>query len=63
MYTLSCAEIELTPLVVMDTDYMGSCKSNYHAITTKEAANVPYIYLPTVVYVFVHSLVAQLPGI
>jgi hypothetical protein len=39
----------------MDTDYMGSCKSNYHAITTKEAANVPYIYLPTMVYVFVHS--------
>jgi hypothetical protein len=48
--------------VVMNTDYMGSCKSNYHAITTKEAANVPYIYLPTMVYVFVHSLVAQLPG-
>jgi hypothetical protein len=25
---------ELTTLVVIDTDCIGSCKSNYHAITT-----------------------------
>jgi hypothetical protein len=25
---------ELTTLVVIGTDYTGSCKSNYHAITT-----------------------------
>ena len=33
-YTSPHAEIELTPLVVIDTDYIGRCKSNYHIITS-----------------------------
>ena len=31
---LVCAGFELATLVVMDTDCIGSCKSNYHTITT-----------------------------
>jgi len=32
-----CAGFELTTLVVIGTDYTGSCKSNYHTITTTTA--------------------------
>ena len=31
---IACARFELTTLVVIDTDYIGSYKSNYHTITT-----------------------------
>ena len=31
------AGFELTALVVIDTDYIDSCASNYHAITTTTA--------------------------
>ena len=31
---LSCARFQLTTLVVIDTDCIGSCKSNYHTTTT-----------------------------
>ena len=31
---ISWAGLELTTLVVIDTDYIGSCKSKYHTITT-----------------------------
>ena len=31
---------ELTTLVVMDTDYTGSCKFNYHTITTMTAPSI-----------------------
>jgi hypothetical protein len=31
---LAWAGFELTTLVVIGTDFIGSCKSNYHAITT-----------------------------
>jgi hypothetical protein len=31
---LAWAGFELTTLVVIGTDYTGSCKSNYHTITT-----------------------------
>jgi len=31
---LVCAGFELTTLVVICSDYTGSCKSNYHTITT-----------------------------
>ena len=31
---LACEGFELTQLVELDTDYTGSCKSNYHTITT-----------------------------
>ena len=34
---LSCAWLELTTLVVIGTDCIGSSKSNYHTITTMTA--------------------------
>ena len=34
---LVCAGFELTTLVVICTDCIGSCKSNYHTITTTTA--------------------------
>jgi hypothetical protein len=34
---LACVGFELTTLVVICTDYIGSCKSNYHTITTTTA--------------------------
>jgi hypothetical protein len=37
-YTSSWAGFELTTLVVIDTDCTGSCKSNYHTITTMTAS-------------------------
>jgi len=40
-YTSPWAGFELTILVVIGTDYIGSCKSNYHMITT---TTVPLIY-------------------
>jgi len=36
-YTSPRAGLELTTLVVIDTDCTGSCKSNYHMITTTTA--------------------------
>jgi hypothetical protein len=38
LYTLPWSRFELTTTVVIDTDCIGSCKSNYHAIT---ATTVP----------------------
>jgi hypothetical protein len=35
-------EVELTMLVVIDTDCIGSCKSNYHMITTTMAPVVGF---------------------
>ena len=32
---VSCAGFELTTLVVIGTDYIGSCESNYHTIMAK----------------------------
>jgi hypothetical protein len=34
LYTSSWSRFELTTLVVIATDCIGSCKSNYHTITT-----------------------------
>jgi len=31
---MACVEFKLTTLVVIGTDYTGSCKSKYHTITT-----------------------------
>jgi len=39
-YTSQRAELELTSLVVIGTDCIGSCKSNYHTITTMMAPSV-----------------------
>ena len=36
---LAGARFELTKLVVIGTDCIGSCKSNYHMITTTTALN------------------------
>jgi hypothetical protein len=36
-YTSPCMGIESITLVVTGTDCTGSCKSNYHTITTKTA--------------------------
>jgi hypothetical protein len=37
MYTSPSSRFELTTSVVIGTDYIGSCKSNYHTITTTTA--------------------------
>ena len=37
LYTLSWSRFELTTSVVIGTDCIGSCKSNYHTITTTTA--------------------------
>jgi hypothetical protein len=39
---LACAGIELTTPVVIDTDCIGSCQSNYHTITTTPAPPTHY---------------------
>jgi hypothetical protein len=39
---LSSAGFELTTLVVIGTDYIGSCKSNYHTITTTTSPCLPW---------------------
>ena len=41
---LACAGFELTTLVVIDTDCIGSFKSNYRTITTTTAPQI-YIYI------------------
>jgi len=35
---IACAGFELTPLVVIGTNCIGSCKSNYHTMTTTTAS-------------------------
>ena len=39
LYTLPWAGFELTTSVVIGTDFISSCKSNYHTITTTTAPN------------------------
>ena len=39
---LACAGFELTTLVLICTDCIGSCKSNYHTITTTTGLNRSY---------------------
>jgi hypothetical protein len=39
LYTSPWAGFQLTTLVVIGTDYIGSCKSNYHTITTTTACS------------------------
>jgi len=37
---------ELTTLMVIGTDYTGSCKSNYlHVLNTNQSINIKYMYL------------------
>ena len=39
-YNSPCAGFDFTKLVVISTDYIGSCKSNYYIITTTTAATL-----------------------
>jgi hypothetical protein len=39
---LVCAGFELTTLVGIGTDCIGSCKSNYHMITTTAVPQIPF---------------------
>ena len=49
LYTSSCSRFKLTTSVVIGIDCIGSCKSNYHTITTTTAlvgdkgGVIPYI--------------------
>ena len=43
-YTLPFVVIELALLMVIGTDFIGSCKSNYHTIATTTAPSL-YIYI------------------
>jgi hypothetical protein len=40
LYLVHLVWFELTPVVVIYTDCIGSCKSNYHASTTTTATTV-----------------------
>jgi len=44
VYASPCAEFKLTTSVVICTDCIGSCKSNYHTITTTK---IPSLYICT----------------
>ena len=43
-YTLPWAGLELTTLVVIGTDCIGSCKSNYHTIHSSQLRLIPYLH-------------------
>jgi hypothetical protein len=40
LYTSPCSTFELTTLVVIDTDCIGSCNSNYHTIMVTRASDL-----------------------
>jgi len=44
-YTSTWAGFKHTTLVVIDTDYIGSCKSNYNTITAATAHGVGFFFL------------------
>ena len=48
---LAWAGFELTTLVVRDTDCIGSCKYNFHAITTALIFPISSILFPLLLYV------------
>ena len=58
---LAWAGFEFTTLVVIGTNRIGSCKSNYHTITTTMAPQLPYwvsfhinrVYVPVINSVYV----------
>ena len=51
LYTSSCAGVERTTSVVIGTDCIGSCKSNYHTITTRGSdCMVKYIFIKSMVH-------------
>ena len=51
LYTSSWADVERTTSVVIGTDCIGSCKSNYHTITTRGSdCMVKYIFIKSMVH-------------
>jgi hypothetical protein len=50
LYTLPWTGFELTTLVLIGTDCTGSCKSNYHTITTAPILHHSNIYIPLYSY-------------
>ena len=44
LYASPWSRFKLTTSVAIGTDYIGSCKSNYHTITAMTAPNKFYIY-------------------
>ena len=48
LYTSPWSRFQLTTSVVIGTDCIGSCKSNYHTIT---ATTAPYIYIHVCIYI------------
>ena len=43
LYTLPQSRFELKTLVVIGTDFVGSCKSNYHTISHDSPTHILYI--------------------
>jgi hypothetical protein len=52
-YTSAWVEFGLTTLVVVGTDCIGSCKSNYHAITTTTVPGKTYGYCNSLEYLYI----------
>jgi len=52
---LAWAGFELTALVVIGTDCIGSCKSNYHMITTTEAPRM-IVHMQRSIYKLIKNL-------
>ena len=63
LYTPSWSRLKLTTTVVMGTDCIGSCKSNYHTITATMVPLHPYHFLLNVIMTcvfLVHVFVVDL---
>ena len=58
LYTSPWSRFELTTSVVIDTDCIGSCKSNYHTIM---ATTAPTITVKTFFFNIYYSLTARIP--
>jgi len=61
LYTSPCSRFELTTSVVIGTDYIGSCKCNYHTIT---ATTVPLRHWCSILYVdYVMSILLMIQAV
>ena len=56
LYTSPWAGVEPTTSVVIDTDFIGSCESNYHAIT---ATTAPYME-DYIAYMYISKIVQNI---
>ena len=57
LYTSPWCRFELTTSVLIDTDYIGSCKSNYHAITPQRPPE--YIYSLCSIYLLIYQDISE----